>query len=149
MGASLSGDLFVMKIKEVLWSEVDLRCFVKDVDDVLLIGDTMAELEEQFHLSLRVCRRHSLMLSRKKVQLTLTDVESIVFAGFSISAVGCSQDPAKIQAVMEFPVPKYRAQVRSWLGLSMGFQLWFKGITKGKMAMRRYLQKDAVFDWDE
>lgn len=39
------------------------------------------------------------------------------------------------------------AELRSWLGMLAGFQVWFSGISKGETAMRRYLRKDAIYEW--
>ena len=42
---------------------------------------------------------------------------SIKFAGMILSSKGLSPDPDKMSAIRDFPIPKNRTDLRSWMGL--------------------------------
>lgn len=73
-----------------------------------------------FLLVYRCC---NLTISPKKVKMTITDAESTIFTGYSISAAGCGQDLANMRAILEFPVTKNRPQLQLWLGIMAGFHV--------------------------
>lgn len=84
-------------------------------DDILVYSKTMEEhiihLEHVFQLM----RQNKLFAKGSKCAFAVDKVE---YLGHFISGTGISTDPAKIQAVKEWPVPTNLKQLRGFLGLA-------------------------------
>jgi hypothetical protein len=62
-----------------------------------------------------VLRQHHLFVKRSKCAF---GVLSVAYLGHVISAAGVAMDPAKVQAIHEWPTPRSARAVRSFLGLA-------------------------------
>ena len=64
---------------------------------------------------LEVLRQHRLFVKRSKCSI---GVDSVSYLGHIISAVGVAMDPAKVQAILDWPTPRSARAVRGFLGLA-------------------------------
>ena len=81
------------------------------VDDVLVAGGSAKQVKERLDELFERCRKHGIMLNRKKIQFGQT----VIFAGLQLDGssgkLSVEPDPARLQSVKEFPVPKCKSDV--------------------------------------
>ena len=53
----------------------------------------------------------------------------VEFAGFVVSDQGVKPDPAKMEAIRNFPLPKDKGDVRSFMGLSNQLGIFHPDLT--------------------
>ena len=111
MGLTSSGDIFCARTDEALAGIPGLH---KLVDDILICGETKEELMDRIVMVLDRCRANHITLSEPKARVG-TEVK---FAGFIVSHNGIKADPAKIEALKNFPAPKDLTNLKSYLGLA-------------------------------
>jgi hypothetical protein len=84
------------------------RDFIDDflvayLDDLLIYSDNLKEHKRQVRLVLERLRAAGLYIKPEKCQFHVTEV---AFLGFLISDKGIRMDPAKVDAVLSWPVPR-------------------------------------------
>ena len=85
------------------------------IDDILIYSKTKEEHAEYLRIVLQTLRQKKLYAKLSKCYLWLDHVS---FLGHIISEDGISMDPAKVEAVRDWPIPKSISEVRSFLGLA-------------------------------
>ena len=111
MGLTSSGDIFCARTDEALAGIPGVH---KLVDDILVCGETKEELLERVVMVMERCRAHNITLSAAKAQVG----PEVKFAGFMVGSDGIKADPAKVEAIKEFPAPKDLTNLKSYLGLA-------------------------------
>ena len=84
------------------------------LDDVLIFGRTQSEHDANLRNVIEKLKTSGLRLNREKCKFSTTSVE---FLGHEISDKGIKPSATKINAILNFPVPKNVSQCRSFLGL--------------------------------
>ncbi|KAF0892355.1 hypothetical protein E2562_015434 [Oryza meyeriana var. granulata] len=84
-------------------------------DDILIYSATWADHLRHLRAVLSMLRQHQLFVKRAKCAF---GVSSVSYLGHVISAEGVSMDPAKVQAIHDWPVPRSARAVRGFLGLA-------------------------------
>ncbi|KAA0065652.1 ty3-gypsy retrotransposon protein [Cucumis melo var. makuwa] len=85
------------------------------IDDILIYSKTEAEHEEHLHQVLETLRANKLYAKFSKCEFWL---RKVAFLGHVVSGEGVSVDPAKIEAVTNWPRPSTVSEIRSFLGLA-------------------------------
>ncbi|MCO5601489.1 hypothetical protein L7F22_055610 [Adiantum nelumboides] len=83
-------------------------------DDILFYSKTKEEHEQHLRQVLEILRTAKLYAKRSKY---LFFVEKVAYLGFIISKDGISPDPAKVEAVVKWPIPQSVSEVKGFLGL--------------------------------
>lgn len=83
------------------------------IDDILVYSKDKEAHEKHLREVLLKLRENQLYAKLSKCEFWLQEV---AFLGHVISKEGVSVDPAKIQAVSEWPTPKSVSDIRSFLG---------------------------------
>ena len=68
--------------------------------------------------------------------------EEITFLGHKISASLIKMDKGKVQAIMEWPVPRKMTDLRSFLSLANYYRRFIKGYSKNVSPLTDLLKKD-------
>ncbi|KAL0556760.1 hypothetical protein IC582_005276 [Cucumis melo] len=89
------------------------------INDILIYSKTEAEHEEHLRLVLETLRANKLYAKFSKCEFWLKQVS---FLGHVVSKAGVSVDPAKIEAVTNWPQPLTVTEVRSFLVLAGYYQ---------------------------
>ena len=84
-------------------------------DDILIYSESWADHLRHVRAVLSTLQQHQLFVKRSKCAF---GVESISYLGHIISAAGVAMDPAKVQAVADWPQPRSAWAVRGFLGLA-------------------------------
>ncbi|KAA0066451.1 ty3-gypsy retrotransposon protein [Cucumis melo var. makuwa] len=85
------------------------------IDDILIYSKTEAEHEEHLHQVLETLRANKLYAKFSKCEFW---VRKVTFLGHVVSSEGVSVDPAKIEAMTNWPRPSIVSEIRSFLGLA-------------------------------
>ena len=97
-----------------------LRAFLRQFvlvffDDILIYSASWADHLRHLRVVLSVLRHHRLVVKRSKCAFGVT---SIAYLGHIISDAGIAMDPAKVQAVLDWPQPRSAHALRGFLGLA-------------------------------
>jgi hypothetical protein len=115
-------------------------------DSILIYSQTMEEHDEHLRLVQQCLREHKLY---GKLSKCLFYQLKIHYLGNFISGEGISIDPAKFEAIMEWPAPTNVPEVRSFMVLA-GYYRWFiEGFLKIANLITELQKKNKNFDWTE
>ena len=107
----------------VLWGLTWKTCLV--YLDFIVIGKTFKDHLENLKV-LTIIHSAQLKLSPKKCSLFQKEVQ---YLGYLVSAAGVSMDPNKVDTIRDWPVPKSKHKVRSFLGLCSYYRRFVKGFS--------------------
>uniref|UniRef100_K7E0E8 Uncharacterized protein n=1 Tax=Monodelphis domestica TaxID=13616 RepID=K7E0E8_MONDO len=91
------------------------------VDDLLLCSPDAQSSREDSIVLLKSLAQKGHKVSKEKMQFVSSQVK---FLGHLISAEGRSLDPARVAAILNFPRPKTKRQLRGFMGLAGYCRLW-------------------------
>ena len=86
----------------------------KLVDDILIEGSNYTELLERLETVLKRCVESNITISLEKMQIG----DSVIFAGYKISAKSVHPIKQRTDAIRNFPTPTNKTELKSFLGLS-------------------------------
>lgn len=116
------------------------------IDDILVFGSTFEEELERLEEVLGRLRDANLKLSPKKCALFQPEVS---FLGHVVGRDGVKTDPAKVATVMEWPVPRNVAEVRSFLGLCTYYRRFVEGFATIASPLHQLTREGTRFQWSE
>ena len=73
------------------------------MDDLLIMGQTIEELQERTKEILQICRNHRLSIKIEKCMFHRQEVE---YLGLIIKPNHIATDPTKLKGILEWPLPK-------------------------------------------
>lgn len=112
-------------------------------DDILIYSPNKETHVKHIRLVLQLMAANSLHANYKKC---LFGVEKIHYLGHVISKEGVQTESDKIQAVLEWPVPKNIKQLRGFLGLTGYYRRFVQNYGQICRPLTNLLKKDA-FQW--
>jgi transposase InsO family protein len=113
------------------------------LDDVLIYSKTPHEHLVHLELVLQRLREHKLYAKLSKCAFGLPDMP---FLGHIISAGGIRMDPAKVDAIMQWHVPRTVVQLQSFLGLANYYRRFVRDYSKIATPLTA-LATPATKDW--
>eukprot|EP00253_Pinus_taeda_P031774 PITA_31774 len=114
------------------------------IDDILIYSRTIEEHHEHLRIVLQTLREHQLYAKFSKCNFFK---EEIQYLGHVITKDGIAVDPEKIKAIMEWPVPKDVADVRSFMGLAGYYRRFVEGFSKVAFPITSLQKKGKLFHW--
>lgn len=118
-------------------------CLV-NLDDVIVVGRSFADHLGNLHMVLTHLCEAGLKLKPKKCSFCLPQVE---FLGHIVSVQGVSTDPAKVEKVKSWPVPRNRREVQQFLGLASYYRRFVQDFAQIAKPLHRLTEKTAKFSW--
>ena len=94
-------------MNDILREYLDIIC-VGILDDVIVYSATPAEHVQHVRTILAALQKHQLYA---KIQNCEFSREESTFVGFLVSKSGIGMDPAKVAAIMDWPIPKIVKEV--------------------------------------
>lgn len=83
-------------------------------------------------------------ISPKKCSFAM---QEILYLGHVINSEGSRPDPAKINCVQHFPVPRNVSELRGFLGLCGYYRRYVKSFSKLAGPLTALLRKDVLYNW--
>ena len=114
-------------------------------DDILIYDKTCADHLRHLRAVFSELRHHQLFVKRTKCAFGAT---SVAYLDHVISEVGVTMDPAKVQAIHEWPVPRSAWAVRGFLGLAGYYRKFVHNFGTIAALLTALLKRDG-FEWSE
>ncbi|KAJ9539506.1 LOW QUALITY PROTEIN: hypothetical protein OSB04_032239 [Centaurea solstitialis] len=116
------------------------------IDDILIYSKTKEDHVMHLIEVLETLRRERLYAKFSKCDFWLQEVQ---FLGHLVNREGIKVDPAKIEAVMKWEVPKTPTDIRSFLGLADYYRRFIQDFSKIAVPLTRLTRKNVKFVWGE
>ena len=113
--------------------------------DILIYSQDLNTHISHLHMILLIMRRNSLYAKKSKFYF---GVEKVEYLGHFISKEGVATDPAKIQAIQNWPLPTSLKQLRGFLELACYYRRFVRGYGSIARPLTNMLKKDS-FHWSE
>jgi len=127
-------------LRELVWEQ----CVVY-LDDVLVFGKTLEEHNKRLRDVLERFRQANLKLKPSKCSFLQTEIK---YLGHIISSDGLKTDPSKISAVKNWPVPKTKDELHSFLGLCGYYRSFIKNFSFTVEPLQK-LMVTKTFNWSK
>lgn len=114
-------------------------------DDILIYSSSWSEHLCHVQEVLKIMQQNSLHANLKKCSFGVSEIH---YLGHIISAQGVRTEPAKLQAVTDWPAPTNLKQLRGFLGLTGYYRRFIQGYGQICRPLTNLLKKEA-FKWDE
>lgn len=119
------------------------NCFVY-VDDIIVFGRTLEEHNKNLKIIFERLRQCGLKLQPDKCEYLKPELE---YLGHVISAEGVQPNPARIEKVKNYPVPRNSKEIKQFLGLCGYYRKFVKDFAKIAKPINQLLRKDKEFQW--
>ena len=116
------------------------------LDDIIVFGRTFHEHLSRLDEVLNKLQQANLKVKPVKCNLFSPQVQ---YLGHIISAQGVEADPAKVEAVRQWPVPKNQTEVKSFVGLASYYRRFVKGFAEIARPLHQLTEKGRRFKWTD
>ena len=116
------------------------------IDDITIYSETFEEHMVLLKEVLRRLRDRCLYLKPKKCTIAADQVDLL---GHVITRNGIQPSPTKIQAVMNYPRPANKTELRAFLGLIGYYRHFIKNCSAIIEPLSRMLQEHIKFEWND
>ncbi|KAJ9546328.1 hypothetical protein OSB04_018871 [Centaurea solstitialis] len=120
------------------------RSVIVFIDHILIYSKSREEHVEHLREVLEILRRERLYAKFSKCAFWLEEVQ---FLGHIINREGIKVDPAKIEAVMNWEIPKAPTEIRSFLGLAGYYRRFIQDFSKIAVPLTRLTKKSEPYVW--
>ncbi|GJS93039.1 putative reverse transcriptase domain, ribonuclease H-like domain protein [Tanacetum coccineum] len=114
------------------------------IDDILIYSKTKGEHSEHLKIILDLLKKEKLYAKFSKCDFWL---ESVQFLGHVINREGIHVNPAKIEAIKNWPVPTSPTDVRQFMGLAGYYRRFIEGFSLIAKPLTKLTQKNKRFEW--
>eukprot|EP00253_Pinus_taeda_P035941 PITA_35941 len=114
------------------------------IDDILIYSRSHEEHKKHLRMVLQTLREHQLYAKFSKCDFFR---EEIQYLGHVITKEGIAVDPEKIKMIMEWPIPKDVADIRSFMGLAGYYRRFVEGFSTIAYPITSLQKKGKVFKW--
>ena len=120
-------------------------CAVVYFDDILVYSKTLNDHVNHLQSVFELLRRDKFYVNTKKCTFV---VSKVGFLGYVVTDKGIAMDEGKVKAILDWQVPRFVAEVRSFHGLATFYRRFIKGFSTIAAPLTDCL-KLSTFVWDE
>lgn len=113
------------------------------LDDILIFTDTLEEHQRITREVLRILRENKLYLKPEKCEFEQSRIE---YLGMIVEEGQVRMDPAKVKAISEWPTPRKKKELQSFLGFCNFYRRFSKDFSHTARPLHR-LTGDTPWDW--
>lgn len=115
--------IFQRTLDDILRELIGKICFVY-IDDIIIFGKDEKSHAENIKKVFQTLESANMKIQLDKCSFFKQEVE---FLGFIVSRDGIKTNPKKVEAILNFPIPKTLKELRSFLGLSGYYRRFVRG----------------------
>lgn len=115
------------------------------LDDVIVFAPSFEEHLSRLKVVLGAIKASGLTLKPEKCRFAY---EQLKFLGHVVSSAGVLPDPEKTAAVRDFPQPREKKSLRSFLGLCAYYRRFVKDFSRVSEPLTRLTKEDSSFVWE-
>uniref|UniRef100_A0A8P4GPN0 Gypsy retrotransposon integrase-like protein 1 n=1 Tax=Dicentrarchus labrax TaxID=13489 RepID=A0A8P4GPN0_DICLA len=135
--------VFQAMVNDVLRDMLNRFLFVY-LDDILIFSQSQEEHVQHVRQVLQRLLENKLYVKAEKCEFNVT---SVSFLGFIIERGQVKADPAKIQAVADWPRPTTRKQLQRFLGFANFYRRFIRNYSKVAAPLTKLTSVKAPFAW--
>jgi hypothetical protein len=113
-------------------------------DDILIYSSTWQDHLRHLEAALRVLQNNTLFVKLSKCSFGVLEIK---YLGHTVTGQGVTMDRDKVQAVLNWPIPKNVKQLRGFLGLTGYYRRFIRSYAKIASPLTDLLKKEA-FNWN-
>ena len=136
---------FSMVMSKVLQG-INWKYSLTYIDDTVVFSSSFEEHLEHLSSIFDRLTQANLKLQPQKCRFALPKVS---YLGHQISSKGIEPDPQKVSSVKEFPTPKNKKELQSFLGLVNYYRRFILGFSHVAIPLNKLLKKDQPFQWTD
>lgn len=121
------------------------QCFIY-LDDLIVFGKNIEDHCKNLHDVFQRLRESNLKLNAKKCEFLKTQM---LYLGFIVSDKGISPDPAKIEVVKNFPIPKTADECKRFVAFANYYRRHVKNFSIIAQPLNKLTRKGVHFRWGE
>lgn len=116
------------------------------LDDILIFSKSVAEHKEHLRLVLERLQSYNLFCKPSKCSFFQSQVE---FLGYIVTREGFAISPSKLDAIMNWPVPKTRKALRGFIGLANYCRKFIPNFSEIILPLTNLTSNKVDFVWSE
>ncbi len=116
------------------------------INDILIYSRNAEEHDRHLRIVLQTLREKQLYAKLSKCEFWLNEIS---FLGHVMSAEGIKVDSSKVEAILNWKLPRNVTEIRSFLGLARYYCRFVKGLSMLASPLTKLLQKDVKFQWTD
>jgi hypothetical protein len=144
-GLTNSPATFQTMMNEIFINMISEGVVVVYLDDILIFTKTLDEHQQVTQRVLRRLAEHELFLRPEKCEFEKTRIE---YLGLIISENHVEMDPVKVAGVAEWPQPKSKREVQSFLSFANFYRRFIKDFSHHAHPLFDLTWNDQKWKWD-
>ncbi|KII65508.1 Transposon Ty3-I Gag-Pol polyprotein [Thelohanellus kitauei] len=115
------------------------------LDDIVVFSDTLDGHMTSLETAFNALKNAGLKIKPKKCKFFCSEIK---YLGFIVNQHGIKTDPEKTATITNWPQPKSKNDVLSFLGFCSYYRSFIKNLANVEYPLRQLTRKDTVFHWD-
>lgn len=132
------------RLMEIVLSGLNWKKCLVYIDDIIIFSDSFDEHLVALGEVLAALERANLKVKPEKCHFLQSNIS---FLGHIISPEGIKPDPAKVQDLVDFPIPNSVKQIQKFLGIVQWFRKFIPELAQTAKPLFSLLKKDDAFVW--
>lgn len=142
-GVSSAGAIFQSVMDRILHGVRRTRNFI---DDILIGGKDLESCKAKVEEVMKKLSKHNVKINYGKCEFFVNEIE---YLGHVLTSEGLKTCPAKIEAIMEAPVPENVSQLKSFLGMINYYGKFLPDLSSELHPLYDLLKKNVRFCWSK
>ena len=122
------------------------KCCCVYADDILCYSPDLKTHMEDLQKIFNRLMKAGLTLKPSKCKIA---VQSVKYLGHILSPQGIKPNPAKVEIIQKYPVPKNVTEVRRFLGMTQYYRRFQKNYSNLAKPIQNLTKNDVAFEWTE